>query len=183
MICTFERVNTRITAIEIHEWIHEKMEIPGQEVLMIQIDGTKRQVYIKVRMQEVIDNIITRTKGALKYAHKEGILSTVKIGIAGLGGRRIRIANLPPEMPRMTIIRALETYCKVADIKDEMWSQTYHYKVSSGILLIVNIELTKRIPSHLTIGGYRALVSYDRQPTTCCTCNESGHFIQNCPRR
>jgi hypothetical protein len=104
MICTFERDSLRITAIKIHEWIHEKMEIPGQEVLMIQIDGTKRQIYIKVRTQEVIDNIITRTKGALTYAHKEGILSTVKIGIAGLGGRRIRIANLPPEMPRITII-------------------------------------------------------------------------------
>jgi hypothetical protein len=180
MICTFERYSPRITAIEIHEWIHEKMEIPGHEVLMIQIDGTKRQVCTKVRTQEMTENIITRTKGTLTYAHKEGILSTVKIGIAGLGGRRIRIANLPPEMPRMTIIRALETYGKVGDIKVEMWSQIYHYKVSNGVL-VVDIELTQHIPSHLTNGGYRALVSYDGQPTTCYACNELGHLIQICP--
>jgi hypothetical protein len=149
---------------------------------MIQIDGTKRQFHIKVTTQEIIDNITTRAKGTLTYVHTEGILSTVKIGIAGLGGRRIRPANLPTEMPRMTIIRALETYGKVGDIKDEMWSQTYQYKVSNGIL-IVTTKLTKHIPSHLTIGGYRSLVSYDGQPTTCYACNESGQLIQNCQRR
>jgi hypothetical protein len=72
MICTFERDSPRITATEIHEWIHEKMEIPGLELLRIQIDGTKRRVYIKVRTQEVIDIIINGTKGTLTYAQKEG---------------------------------------------------------------------------------------------------------------
>jgi hypothetical protein len=47
MVCTFDRDSPRITAIEIHDWIYAKMEIPGQEVQMIQIDGTKRQVYIR----------------------------------------------------------------------------------------------------------------------------------------
>jgi hypothetical protein len=65
MICTFERDSPRITAIEIHDWIYEKMDFPGQEVLMVQIDGTKQQVYIKVRTQEVLDDIITQTNGTL----------------------------------------------------------------------------------------------------------------------
>jgi hypothetical protein len=76
------------------------MEIPGQEVKMIQIDWTKRQVYIKLKNQGILDDIITRTHGTLPYAHKKGVISNVKIGMAGLDGRRIRIANLPPEMPR-----------------------------------------------------------------------------------
>jgi hypothetical protein len=46
MVCTFERDSPRITALEIHGRIHEKMDIPGEEVLMTQIDGTKRQVCI-----------------------------------------------------------------------------------------------------------------------------------------
>jgi hypothetical protein len=39
------------------------MKIPGQEVQMIQIDGTKRQVYIQVKNQEILDDIISRTQG------------------------------------------------------------------------------------------------------------------------
>jgi hypothetical protein len=80
----------------------------------------------------------------------------------------------------MNIIRALETYGKVGDIKYEMWSQACHYRVSNGIL-IVHIEFSEHIPSRLTIGGYRALVSYDGQPTTCYVCKVSGHLTQHCP--
>lgn len=67
---------------------------------------------------------------------------------------------------------------------EKMSSQAYHYKISNGIL-IVNIELNKHIPSHLTIGGYGALVSYGGQPPTCyvLVCNASGHLIQHCPKR
>jgi hypothetical protein len=174
MICTFERDSPRITAVEIHDWIFEKMDIPGQEVLKIQIDGLKRQVYIKVRTQDSLDDIITRIQGTLTYTHKEGIISTVKFGMAGLAGRRIRIAKLPPEMPGTKIIRALEPHGKVEDIGDEMLSQAYHYKVSNGVL-IVQIEISKYVPSHLTIGGHRAFVSYDGQPPTCSACNASRH--------
>ena len=35
MVCTFDRDSPRITALEIHDWINEKMEIPGQEVQII----------------------------------------------------------------------------------------------------------------------------------------------------
>jgi hypothetical protein len=113
---------------------------------------------------------------------QEETIPTVKLGVAGLGSRRIGIANLPPEMPRTNIIRALEPFEKVGDIRLEMLSQAYHYKVSNGIL-IVQIELSKHVPSHLTIGGCRALVSYDGQPTTCYACNASGHLTQQCRGR
>jgi hypothetical protein len=70
MVCSFERDSPRITALEIHDWIHDKMKIPGQEVQMIQIDGIKRQVYIKVNNTSVFEEIITRSNGTLTYAHK-----------------------------------------------------------------------------------------------------------------
>ena len=79
MVCSFECYSPRITALEIHDWMHDKMEIPGQEVQMIQIDGTKRQVYIKVNNTSVLEEIITRSNGTLTYAHKEGVTSKVKI--------------------------------------------------------------------------------------------------------
>ena len=102
--------------------------------------------------------------------------------MAGLGGRRIRIANLPPELPRAVINRAMEQYGNVGDIRDEMWSKVYHYKVCSGVLL-VQIDMKKHIPSHMMIGGHRALITYEGQPMTCYACNETGHMIQQCPGR
>jgi hypothetical protein len=66
----------------------------------------------------------------------------VKIWMAGLGGRRIRVANLPREMPRILISRALEKYGKVGEMCEELWSQAYHYKVSSGVI-IVFVDMTK----------------------------------------
>ena len=92
------------------------------------------------------------------------------------------MANLPPEMPRILISRALEKYGKVGEMCEELWSQAYHYKVSSGVL-IVFVDMTKHIPSQILIGGHRALISYEGQPMTCYACNESGHLIQQCPSR
>jgi hypothetical protein len=50
-------------------------------------------------------------------------------------------------------------------------------------ILIVQIELSKHVPFHLTIAGYPALVSYVGQPTRCYACNALGHLIQNCSGR
>lgn len=65
---------------------------------MIQIDGTRRHVFIKFanggRMLDMIDG----TKGQQEYMHDNGEFSQVTTEIAGIGIRKIRIANLPPEV-------------------------------------------------------------------------------------
>jgi hypothetical protein len=179
MVCSFERESPRITAIEIHDWIDERFDLPAQEVQMIQIDGPNRQVCTKVKKIEILEDIIARTNGSVTCAHKEGVTSKVTLAMAGLGYPRLRIANLPPELPREATLRALEPFGKVEDIREEMWSRAYRYHVSTGVLLVQCI-LTKHVPSHLTVGGYRALISYEDQPITCYACNTVGHLIQNC---
>jgi len=52
IVCTFDTTSPRITACDIHEWIHQVLRIPEHTVSMIQTDGTKRHVYIKL-----IDNV------------------------------------------------------------------------------------------------------------------------------
>jgi hypothetical protein len=47
---------------------------------------------------------------------------------------------------------------------------------------VVIMDLKRHIPSHLSIGGHRALISYEGQPSTCYVRNEVGHVVQNCPR-
>jgi hypothetical protein len=66
----FERDSLRITAIEIHDWIYEKMDLPGQEVLMTQVDEAKRQVYIKIRKEDIFRWHHYAYKDTLTYAYK-----------------------------------------------------------------------------------------------------------------
>lgn len=41
----------------------------------------------------------------------------------------------------------------------------------------------KQVPSHLTIAGYRVLISYEGQPMTCYRSNKTGHLIHACALR
>jgi hypothetical protein len=80
-------------------------------------------------------------------------------------------------------IRAcLVKYGEVKEIRDEMWTRVYRYKVSNGIR-IADMNLKEYVPSHMTIDGHRTLISYDRQPATCYGCNNTGHYYQDCPSR
>jgi hypothetical protein len=44
-------------------------------------------------------------------------------------------------------------------------------------------SLSQHIPSHVIIAGYRTLILYEGQPTTCYGCNGTGNLYQDCPRR
>jgi len=46
-VCSFDLKNPRISALDIHEWIFEQLHAPENVVTMVQIDETRRQVYIK----------------------------------------------------------------------------------------------------------------------------------------
>lgn len=73
--CSFDPQSPRITAYEIHEWIYEKLKIPGDGVAMIQIDGPKRQVFIKLKQNSEIIRIIQDSQGSLEYKHKRRIIT------------------------------------------------------------------------------------------------------------
>jgi hypothetical protein len=112
LVCSFTKESPRLSALEIHEWIHSKLRPNEQDVTFLQIDGIRRKVFIKVRDVNIIDTLIENTQGQLKYEHAEGIVSTVHIMMSGLGRRRIRIANLPSELDRTYIKQTQEQYAK-----------------------------------------------------------------------
>jgi hypothetical protein len=47
-VCNFDHKSPRISAFEIHEWIYDTMRLGEDEVAMVQIDGAKRQVFVKL---------------------------------------------------------------------------------------------------------------------------------------
>jgi len=84
LTCPFDPKSPRISAFEIHEWIHDQLRNPEHEVQMLQIDGPRRQVFIKMKQCNELYKIIQETNGLKEYKHSNGEISQVKIEIAGL---------------------------------------------------------------------------------------------------
>ena len=95
LACCFDPTSPRLTAFNIHEWIHSQLQVSEHSVLMIQIDGTRRQVFIKFTDFHFVQDILNATNGETVYKHTTGEISPVKLMVAGMGPRRIRLANLP----------------------------------------------------------------------------------------
>jgi len=149
---------------------------------MIQIDGIKRHVFLKFVDDIYIQNILQSTNGSADYRHVTGEISIVRLDVDGMGMRRIRFANLPPDLTESSIPAALASYGEIVSIQDEIWPKAYRYNVAKGVKVIM-LKLAKHLPSQINIAGHRALPSYDGQPVKCYGCGDSGHINQACPRR
>jgi len=135
VVCTFDSNSPLITAYDIQEWIQQILRIPEQTVRTIQIDGIKRQVYIKLINNANVQALLRETNGQAEYKHHNGVLSIVNIAVAGMGIKRVRIANLPPEVRvREHAIRtALTPFGTVMAVIEEMWPNTYIQGVPGGL--------------------------------------------------
>jgi hypothetical protein len=182
IVCAFDMKSPRISAYEIHEWIYEQLKLEDDEVLMVQIGGPQRHVHIKLRDINRLQQVLHLTGGQAEYRHNNGEISKVRVETAGLGTRRVRIANLPPEVPEEIIRTMMARYGEVKDVQAEKWSRIYRYKVPNGVRIAV-LTLAKHIPSIITIAGHRAQVSYEGHPMTYYRCHETGHLHQACPMR
>jgi hypothetical protein len=103
IVCIFDPTSPRISAFQIHEWIYEQLHLPEHDVRMVQIDGPRRRVYMKFIDYEQMQTVFQVTNGQTEFRHDNGEISQVKVEIAGVGTRRIRVANLPPEIPDYVI--------------------------------------------------------------------------------
>jgi len=64
---------------------------------MINIDGPKRQVFIKFAELMYAQEVLNATNGKAEYKHMSGEISVFRVDVAGMGTKRVRIANSPPE--------------------------------------------------------------------------------------
>jgi hypothetical protein len=148
---------------------------------MIQINGTRRHVYINFTDGEYMNQMLQETEGHLEYKHDNGEISQVQIEIAGMGTKKLRVANLPPEVKDSEITAHITKYGEVSRITDETWASACRYKVYNGIK-IIEMSQKQHLPSNMSIAGNDVLLSYDGQPQTCYRCDETGHQRQDCPR-
>ena len=120
--CYFDPSSPHITAYDIHEWIHATLRIEEHKVCMIQIDGIKRQVFIKLVDKESLHDLLSEMGGRAEYNYPTGELSIVSIDMAGMGTKRIRVGSLPPKVPKDMLRTTLALFGKVLDVQTETWS-------------------------------------------------------------
>ena len=87
---------------------------------MIQIDGIKRQVFIKLLDNESVHALLSETGGQAEDKYSSGELSVVNLAVADMDTKHIRVASLPPEVPNVTLRAALAHFGKVQDIHAEI---------------------------------------------------------------
>lgn len=63
VVCGFDSRNPRITAYDIHEWIHDTLRLAEEDITMIQAYGLKRRVFIKFTNENRIKEILEETEG------------------------------------------------------------------------------------------------------------------------
>ena len=61
----------------------------------------------------------------------------VHIDSAGMGVRRIRLANLAPELKDHTIRAALSPYGEVKEVLEDTWTKANRCKVYNGVRIAV----------------------------------------------
>ena len=148
----------------------------------MQIDGPRRRVYIKFVSAERMQSILQNIQGQQEYNHDNGEIPIVKVELAGMGVRRVRVAGLPPEVKEPVLRDAMSKYEDVKIIQEEQWPNQYRYKASNWVK-IVELNLKKHVPSHMFIAGHRVPITYEGQPPTCYNCNEQGRHSVECPYR
>jgi len=57
--------------------------------------------------------------------HENGEILQVCIELAGMGNKKFRIAELPPEVKEHTLKKCLATYGEINSIRDELWAAAY----------------------------------------------------------
>jgi hypothetical protein len=60
IVFSFDPASPRITAWELHELIYTSLTIPDNDVQMIQTDGVRRQVFIKLINNEQVMAILEK---------------------------------------------------------------------------------------------------------------------------
>jgi len=107
LVWIFDLRSPRISAYNIHEWIHDSLRLVEEDIQMIQMDEAKLRVFIKFFNEDRMKEILRDTNGTCGYKHKNDEISQLSVEIAGMGTNRIRIASLRPEVKEATIKEGL----------------------------------------------------------------------------
>lgn len=90
------------------------------------------------------------------------------------GSKEVKLYDLSEGVSDDKIIEFLKQYGEIISIREQMWNDQAHFKVSTGIR-IVRMMVQKNIDSFVIIDGELTAVSYYGQRQTCKHCLDTVH--------
>ena len=120
---------TRPTAMEIHQWMEEKLHIVESELLTLQLVGKLNAVYMKFINIVCYEKYLRLHAGKSNITLLNGDVTSVTISPADMETVSVRVLNIPPEVPNERIENVLKGYGKVLSVVNEKWATKYRYSV------------------------------------------------------
>lgn len=182
IVLDFRNVTKRPANIRKHNWIKTNLKFNIDQVLCIQYDHIRNKVYVKLISQVIVQTTVAKFQGqVLIYTDEDGNNFDIEI-FEESEGTFIKIFDFPIELENEKIIENLSKYGKVKSIKNEKWHGEGLYNCESGVR-VVEIVITRNIPSYMKIEGRTSLVTYPNQIRTCMICDVPGHVRKDCPMK
>lgn len=168
----------RLTPLEIHLLIQDKLELAVEEVEAIEL--VYNRVYIKVKNREIVERILAKYEtGKIEIKKGENFYNIPIQNEDNL--TTVRIHYVPISVPNDVISNVLKNYGNIVSVKNETWGKNLPFPVPTGVRAYT-MHMIKPIPSFVVVLGRKTLVTYSGQIKTCKICNSSEHFSDACPR-
>lgn len=171
---------------EVFNWIFNELPqyCPNIENDLNGIQNEPDGFFLKFNNQEICDQIVSKLNGEGKIKKEDHTLYKIRIELASIGVRMVRVLRLPFELNNIEIRNAISKFGHVLTVEDEYWSANFtpHVKRYKNGTRAVKCNLNSHIPSFVYINGYRAMIQYDGQPKTCSYCGSNDHLIAQCTK-
>lgn len=161
----------------VYDFIADQLQLTPDEVAAIQFDLTEGKVYVELRSQEKVLEVVRDNDGKWDLICDSKVYK-IRLAVED-GGTDVKLHHLPPRMPDEWIAEFMERFGTVISITEQKCKSSRFPDASSGVK-IVRLQLSKAIPSYISIRGYSTYVTYNNQAPTCKHCGNIMHRGRSC---
>lgn len=161
----------------VYDFIADQLELTASDVTAIQFDLTEGKVYVELRSQEKMREVVRDYDGKFNLIC-DNKAHNIRLMVED-GGTDIKLHHLPPRMPAEWIIKHMSHFGNVISINEQKCKSSRFPNASSGVK-IVRLQIQRTIPSYISIPGYSTYVTYNNQVHTCRHCGNIMHRGRSC---
>lgn len=168
----YSNVPRKPSGNELHEFLATEIGLKQEDVLRLQCSRSLGCAFVKVRSLELAQQVVEQHDNK-----HEIVIDDNRYQLRFMmedGSKEVKLYDLSEGVSDDKIVEFLKQYGEILSIREQMWSDQAHFKVSTGIR-VVRMMVQKNIDSFVTIDGEITAVSYYGQRQTCKHCLDTVH--------